>query len=53
MEPLVNIKVVADYYTVTTKTVRNWIKAGMPCMKRGNVLRFSMKDVVEWEKVKT
>lgn len=52
MEHMVNIKDVALYYKVTTKTIRNWIKVGMPCMKKGNVLRFNMRDVIEWEKVK-
>jgi phage terminase Nu1 subunit (DNA packaging protein) len=43
-----NIQDVADKYLVTTKTIRNWIKKGLPCLKVGNILRFDIIDVDNW-----
>lgn len=43
-----NISEVSNYYKVSTKTVRNWIKRGMPSTKLGNVLRFDYQKIDEW-----
>lgn len=44
------IKEVAAIYKVTTKTIRNWIKKGLPCIRIGNVLRFDINEVDTWTK---
>jgi phage terminase Nu1 subunit (DNA packaging protein) len=44
----VNIQDIATAYLVTTKTVRNWVKKGLPCLKIGNVLRFNPTEVNQW-----
>ena len=41
----VKVQYVADYYKGTKQAVRNWIKAGLPHVKRGNILRFAMYEV--------
>lgn len=45
---MVNIQYVAEFYGVSKQTVRNWIKAGMPHVKRGNVIRLEMHEVKKW-----
>ena len=39
---------IAKNYQVTTRTVYNWMKAGMPYRKIGSVLRFDLTDVDRW-----
>ena len=41
---------VANYYNVSTKTIRNWIVKGMPHIRVGNVMRFNIDDVESWVK---
>lgn len=50
MIPSVKINVVAIKYEVTTKTIRNWVKQGLPHIKVGRVLRFDMGEVDNWVK---
>ena len=42
------IQEVADTYSVTKQTIRNWIKRGLPHIKVGNVLRFDLQEVDKW-----
>jgi excisionase family DNA binding protein len=46
MEELLNKKQVAQHFSVTTRTVDNWTKAGvLKSYSIGNVIRFKRKEV--------
>lgn len=38
----------AQAFKVDPRTVRNWMKQGMPHMRNGAVLRYDPADVKEW-----
>lgn len=48
MSQYANIEDIASIYKVSTKTVRNWIKRGMPHLRTGNVIRFDTAEVENW-----
>ena len=48
MEQYLNIIDIAKRYKVSTKTIRNWIKRGMPHLRTGNVIRFDTAEVENW-----
>lgn len=50
MNQFLTIKDMAHRYNVVDRTIRNWIKQGMPCIKVGNVLRFDIEEVEQWIK---
>jgi excisionase family DNA binding protein len=52
MEQYLNIIDIAKRYKVSTKTIRNWIKRGMPHLRIGNVIRFDISEVEQWIKEK-
>jgi len=44
--PVLSVKTVAENHGVSTKTVRNWIAAGvLPAYKIGNVIRMRQSEV--------
>lgn len=51
---LLNINELSKELKVHHNTIFNWIKKGMPCFKRGYVIRFNLEKVLEWlEKTKS
>jgi excisionase family DNA binding protein len=48
MEQYFNISDIAKRYKVSVKTIRNWIKKGMPHLRTGNVIRFDTVEVENW-----
>jgi len=44
------IKEISKVYKVSDKTIRNWLKKGMPVTRIGNVLRFKIIDTEKWIK---
>ena len=48
-----NIKDIAEYYSVTQQTIRNWVKSGLPHIKIKNVLRFDPEETDRWLKEQT
>ena len=45
-ENLWTIQMVADYFAVTSKTIRNWVEAGVITpIKIGGTIRFKPEDV--------
>jgi excisionase family DNA binding protein len=52
MSQYANIEDIANIYKVSTRTVRNWIKRGMPHLRIGNVIRFDIPEVEHWIKEK-
>lgn len=48
-EPYLRVKDIMEIYKVSDKTVRRWMKAGMPYMKAGTqILRFDKELIEEW-----
>lgn len=47
------IREIAEYYSVTQQTIRNWVKVGLPHIKIRNVLRFDPEDTDRWLKEQT
>lgn len=48
-EPYLRVKDIMEIYKVSGKTVRRWMKAGMPYMKVGKqILRFDKELIEEW-----
>jgi excisionase family DNA binding protein len=52
MEQYFNISDIANRYKVSVKTIRNWIKKGMPHLRTGNVIRFDVAEVENWIRTK-
>ena len=48
-EKWVNLEDIADHLSVSTDTVRNWIKDGkLPFYKAGKRYKFKISEVDEW-----
>lgn len=47
-ERAVTTSQIAYKYRVCATTVRNWVKAGMPALKVGRVLRIDLGDAAQW-----
>jgi len=45
---LLNIDELSKEIKVHNNTIFNWIKKGMPCFKKGYVIRFNLEKVLEW-----
>jgi len=45
---LLNIEELSDELKVHYNTIFKWIKKGMPCFKKGRVIRFNLEKVLEW-----
>ena len=51
-EKWVNLEDIADHLSVSTDTVRNWIKDGkLPFYKAGKRYKFKISEVDEWVRV--
>lgn len=51
VEKWVNLEDIADYLSVSTDTVRNWIKSGkIPNYRAGKRYKFRISEVDEWLK---
>ena len=51
VEKWVNLEDIADYLSVSTDTVRNWIKSGkIPYYRAGKRYKFRISEVDEWLK---
>lgn len=50
MKPLLNTEQLAEYLQVTTQTVYNFKKQGMPSIKIGASNRYDVEDVLRWMK---
>lgn len=48
VKELLTVKQLADELSVTTRTVYNWINAGMPSVKVGYHNRFDIDVVMNW-----
>jgi excisionase family DNA binding protein len=44
------IKEIAEHYNVSVRTIRNWVKKGMPVVVVGGVHRFDLAEVDKWIK---
>ncbi|HZK46818.1 MAG TPA: helix-turn-helix domain-containing protein [Atopostipes sp.] len=51
-DELFKIDEIADYFKVSERTVQNWQAEGMPFKKYGRIVRFDLKEVVEWLEAK-
>ena len=40
----------AKVLNCSERTIDNWRKEGMPCIKKGNYVRFEEEKVIEWLK---
>ena len=41
----------AEFFSVTTQTIKTWRKEGMPHIKiKHNVIRYDVDDVMKWAK---
>lgn len=45
---LLNVDELSKELKVHHNTIFNWIKRGMPCFKKGYVIRFNLDKVMEW-----
>jgi excisionase family DNA binding protein len=45
---MITIKEFAVFMKVDPMTVRRWIKAGMPCVKIGQIIRIEKTDAMAW-----
>ena len=45
---LMKITDIAKAFDVTDRTVKNWLKQGLPRYQAGKVLRFDLEKVKEW-----
>lgn len=48
VKELLSVKELANELNVTTRTVYNWINAGMPSVKVGFHNRFDLNAVMNW-----
>lgn len=47
---MLKITELAEVLRVHVRTLRDWLKKGMPHYKVGNTLRFDLEEVKEWMK---
>jgi len=47
---MLNKKEVSELFKVTTRTIENWVKIGLPYYQVGGTIRFEEKPVKEWFK---
>ena len=45
---LLTLDELAKYLKVHPNTIHNWLKIGLPCFRRGSVIRFNLERVLEW-----
>ena len=45
---LLTLDELAKYLKVHPNTIHNWLKIGLPCFRRGFVIRFNLERVLEW-----
>ena len=50
---MISKKEVAEKMQVTTRTVENWLKQGLPYYMVGRVMRFEFEEVLAWFKNKS
>lgn len=46
-------KEVAEFFHVSTKTVRRWALRGMPRIREGSVVLYAVEDCEEWLRART
>lgn len=42
------ISMAANLFMVSSKTIKRWIKAGMPFSKKGRTIRIKRIDAIKW-----
>ena len=48
-EVMVDTSAVAVHFSVTERTVRNWVdREGLPAYRLGGLLKFRLSEVVRW-----
>lgn len=52
-KPIMNPKEAAEYLNISTRTITNLVKKGMPYERVGHLLRFRRADLDAWRKRKT
>lgn len=50
---MLTVKEFAESMKVHPNTVYKWIEDGMPVMRKGNVIRITPEDAIEWLKANT
>jgi len=45
---LLTLDELAKYLKVHKNTIHNWLKQGMPCFKKGHIIRFNLDKILEW-----
>ena len=45
---VVGINNLAKIFNIHENTVRAWIRAGLPCQKKGRVYHFNLQQVIKW-----
>ena len=48
MEQLLTLQEVAEYLKVSTRTVRRLLRRGLPSVRFGRLVRFSVQDLTRW-----
>ena len=48
MDTLLTIQQVADYLSVSQKSVRRLMGRGLPCVRVGRLVRFERRDLARW-----
>ena len=48
MKELMTSQEVADYFKVTTQTIYNWRKEGVPSIRIGHEYRYNIEKVMQW-----
>lgn len=48
MKNYITVQELSEMLKVTTQTVFNWRKEGMPCEKFGKIIRFEEDKVLDW-----
>lgn len=49
---LMKINDLAEVFEVTDRTIKNWLKEGMPKYQMGKTIRFDLEEIKEWMKVR-
>ena len=45
---MISIKEFSEFMKVSTRTVRRWIKIGMPYVRVGQIIRIEKSDAIAW-----
>ena len=45
---LLNMNDLSKELKIHNNTIYSWIKKGMPCFRKGRIIRFNLDKVIEW-----